>query len=315
MSFRDLILYLRGLCNANISRILNRRRKAAGLLPPLSLGDVLRRDGPPLMDLVRLLEGRPDAGREAMVEGYLSGRGFPFTRRPYRSLEGSGVNLEVDLGEGENLLILIAHHDAVPGSPGANDNGSSVAILLDLARRLRENPPRGVRARLLFTGGEERSYLGARCYVKEAPLEGVAGVLSLELCGIGDSLAIWDVAPPMDRSDFLGRVTAVLDGLGYRRDETYHVAGRIPLFGSDHLAFQPLGIPAFGLTLLPGSEAERLRQFIYSPGKTILKQLYRRMDVPPPFHTYHTLRDRSQTLDPAALERVRDALFALVHSY
>ena len=34
------------------------------------------------------------------------------------------------------MLVLCAHHDAVPGSPGANDNAAAVGILLHLIPRL-----------------------------------------------------------------------------------------------------------------------------------------------------------------------------------
>src|SRR5207247_1258431 len=83
-------------------------------------------------------------------------------------------------------------------------------------------------------------------------------VLSLELCGIGDSLAVWDAG---DETPFLGRVRGALETLGLRRDVGYHVVGRIPLFGSDHRAFAASGVPAYGLTVIPSTEAEALRRF------------------------------------------------------
>ena len=32
------------------------------------------------------------------------------------------------------ILLIGAHYDTVPGSPGANDNGSGVAVLLEISR-------------------------------------------------------------------------------------------------------------------------------------------------------------------------------------
>jgi Zn-dependent M28 family amino/carboxypeptidase len=202
--------------------------------------------------------------------------------------------------------VLIAHHDAVPGSPGANDNAAAVGILLHLLERLALAPPAGLRVRLLFTAAEELGYLGARAYVRELPATGIAGVLSLELCGIGDSLAVWDVA---EETPFLRSVAGGLEGLGLRRDEGYHVVGRIPVFGSDHRAFAAAGIPAYGLTVAPARHAEALRQFVLSPGRSVLMHLVRR---PPPFDTYHTRRDAGSTLEPAALDRVETALQAII---
>ena len=49
--------------------------------------------------------------------------------------------------------------------PGANDNLAAVAILVELARLLRDDPPEGVRVLLLSTGSEESSMEGMRGFV------------------------------------------------------------------------------------------------------------------------------------------------------
>jgi hypothetical protein len=138
------------------------------------------------------------------------------------------------------------------------------------------------------------------------PLDGIAGVLSLELCGIGDSVAVWDVE---EETGFLRRVEGSLEGLGLRRDESYHVVGRIPVFGSDHRAFAAAGIPAYGLSVVPFAEADALRRFALSPVRSALLHAVRR---PRPFDTYHTPRDASSTLDARALDLVVRALSAIV---
>jgi hypothetical protein len=309
MDIRDLELYLRGRLNQSLAAILNFPRRAR--VRPLSLEALLTLSRPTPLDYVKLLEGRSNQDRQETLRRLLAVRGVPFSRMPFASFEGSGENFVVDLGEGSRTLILVGHHDAVPGSPGANDDGSAVAILLDLLERLEPDPPRRLRVRLLFTGEEEKGYLGARAYVKSVPLDGVVGVLSLELCGIGDSLAVWDALPPSDKTPVLKAFTSALEALGYRRDETYHVVGRIPVFGSDHRAFAAMGLPGFGLSVVPSAEAEALRQFIFSPLRSIFRLLVRR---PRPFNTYHTVRDSSSTLEPSALARVSDALFALVRA-
>jgi Zn-dependent M28 family amino/carboxypeptidase len=230
----------------------------------------------------------------------------PFARHRFATFEGQGENFAVDLGAGDRVLVLAAHHDAVPGSPGANDNAASVAILLTLLERLAASPPAGVRVRLLFPACEELGYLGARAYVRETPLAGVVGVLSLELCGIGDTLAVWDAG---DDTPFLRTLRGAFESLGRRADESYHVVGRIPVFGSDHRAFTAAGVPGYGLTVVPVAEAEALRQFVFSPVRSAISAVTRR---PVPFDTYHTRRDTLATLDGAALEMVVGALEAVV---
>jgi hypothetical protein len=49
--------------------------------------------------------------------------------------------------------------------PGANDNATAVAVLVELARRLREEPVRGVRVLLVSTGSEESFMEGMRGFV------------------------------------------------------------------------------------------------------------------------------------------------------
>jgi Zn-dependent M28 family amino/carboxypeptidase len=301
VTLRDLGFFLRGRINQGVTRLLNVRGPVASA-DPAPLDEVLRGDRTPLA-LARLVAGRTNLEREAAMAAYLTARGADFARHSFASFEGRGENFSVDLGTGDRVLVLIAHHDAVPGSPGANDNAAAVGILLHLLGRL---APRGLRVRLLFTAAEELGYLGARAYVRDIPLADIVGVLSLELCGIGDTLAIWDVS---DDSAFLRRATGALEGLGLRREESYHVVGRIPVFGSDHRAFAAAGLPAYGFTIVPSRQAEALRQFILSPARSAFRHLVHR---PPPFDTYHTSRDGLETLEVPALQRVALALEALV---
>jgi len=301
MTFRDVAFYVRGRLMRGVTRFRNRDAPPLVAVP---IDAALEASGRP-MALIPLLEGRDTAGREAAVARWLESHGVPFTRHRFARAEGSGENFAVDIGDGDRMVLLIAHHDAVPGSPGANDNAAAVAILLTLLERLRAAPPRGLRVRLLFTALEELGYLGARAYVADTSLDGVVGVLSLELCGIGDSLAVWDVE---DDSAFLGAVRRAFEAIGLVNDRGYHVVGRIPVFGSDHRAFAGV-VPAYGLTVVPVGEADALRRFVFHPVRSAVRALVRR---PVPFDTYHTPADRGTTLSPAALELVVRALDSVI---
>jgi aminopeptidase YwaD len=301
VDWRDLGFYARARLSRGVARWVNRR--APSPAPVASLEEVLRGARTPLA-LTRLLEGRSNDERQTAVAWWLRARGVPFTRERFATFEGSGENFCVDVGRGDRALVLIAHHDAVPGSPGANDNAASVAILLALleAWAAREPP---VRVRLLFPACEELGYLGSRVWVRAHGVAGVAGVLSLEMPGVGDSVAVWDA--PAD-TPFLTAVRRALEGLGLRADESYHVVGRIPVFGSDHRAYAAAGVSAYGLTSVPTAHADRLRQFVFHPVRSTLRSAVGR---PPPFDTYHTSRDTGATLDAAALARVAQSLQAL----
>jgi hypothetical protein len=142
--------------------------------------------------------------------------------------------------------------------------------------------------------------------VEDTALDDVAAVLSLELCGIGDTVALWDVSEP---TPFLDGVGGALESIGLARESGHRVVGRIPMFGSDHRAFAARGIPAYGFTMVPGAHADALRRFVLSPVRSAVRSLIRR---PPPFHTYHTSADALETLEPAALHRAAAALTAVV---
>jgi hypothetical protein len=305
VALRDLKYFVRGRINRAMSRLLTRRAGPPPTFTPAPLEAVLAGPRTPLA-LTRLLESRDNGAREAAVARYLSQRGVPFARHRFATFEGGGENFAVDVGGGDRVLVLIAHHDAVPSSPGANDNAASVAILLTLLERLAIAPPSRVRVRLLFPACEELGYLGARAYVRATPPDGVIGVLSLELCGIGDTPAIWDVTA---ETPFLRTVHGAFQSLGRRADESYHVVGKIPVFGSDHRAFADAGVPAYGLSVVPAAEADALRQFVLSPVKSAISAAQRR---PVPFDTYHTRRDALATVDGAALDMVVRTLEAVV---
>jgi len=305
MGWRDAGFFLRARLGGALTRWGNRRNPA--LAPPAPLDDVMRGPRTPLA-LTGLLEGRSNADRQAALLRWLQTRNFPIARHPFETFEGGGENLSVDVGRGDRIVVLAAHHDAVPGSPGANDNAASVAILLTLLERWTKREPAGVRVRLMFPACEELGYLGARVWVRDHGISGIAGVLSLELPGVGDSLALWDAAAD---TPFLASVRRAFEGFGLRADEGYHVVGRIPVFGSDHRAFADAGVPAYGLTTVPAHEVPALRQFIFSPLRTMFRGGGHR---PKPFDTYHTAGDTGATLDATALDRMVNALTAVVET-
>ena len=62
---------------------------------------------------------------------------------------------------------------------------------------------------------------------------------------------------------------------------------------------------------MPAHEVPALRQFIFSPMRTMFRGGGRR---PKPFDTYHTAGDSGATLDATALDRMVNALAAVVET-
>ncbi len=86
-------------------------------------------------------------------------------------------------GEMAETVLVSAHTDSVESSPGAGDDGQGVAILVELARYLRDRAHRNT-VTLLFTDGEEHGLLGATAFIEGHPTAArVGAAINLEARG------------------------------------------------------------------------------------------------------------------------------------
>ena len=98
-------------------------------------------------------------------------------------------NLVVRLGPRAGpALLVMAHYDSVPTSPGAVDNAAAVAVVLELARALVAAPP-ALPVMLAFTANEERGLLGAEALAARAA-DGVGFAIALDLIGGTGALTV-----------------------------------------------------------------------------------------------------------------------------
>jgi Zn-dependent M28 family amino/carboxypeptidase len=81
-------------------------------------------------------------------------------------------------------ILIGAHYDAVPGSPGADDNATGVAVLLELARIFASTPTK-YPLRLIAFDMEEYGLLGSTSYAAKLKQEkeSIRLMLSLEMLG------------------------------------------------------------------------------------------------------------------------------------
>lgn len=100
-----------------------------------------------------------------------------------------------DPGRGKAIL-LVGHYDSVPSAPGANDDGSAVATLLETARALQAGPPLKNDVIFLFTDGEEAGLLGAEAFAREHPWRDEVGlVLNFEARGHTGPVYTFETSP------------------------------------------------------------------------------------------------------------------------
>lgn len=106
----------------------------------------------------------------------LRGFGFPAPR-----LQGAYDNIVVTTDDNGPYVLLGAHYDSVPGTPGADDNGSAVAVCLECARLIRKH---GIgSAMIVFFNREEDGLLGSAEFVAEFPRGRVQEAHVFEMVG------------------------------------------------------------------------------------------------------------------------------------
>jgi VanZ family protein len=158
----------------------------------------------------------------------------------------------------DSFLVVSAHYDHLGTMgkntyfPGANDNASGVALLLELAAHYAhpENRPACSVVFLLF-GAEEAGLVGSRYFVQHplVPLSGIKFLLNLDLLGTGEEGAT--VVNGRVHEAAFARLTAL--------NEAHHYLPRLTARGraanSDHYPFAEAGVPAFFLYTRGGSLA------------------------------------------------------------
>jgi hypothetical protein len=77
----------------------------------------------------------------------------------------------------EKAVLLVGHYDSVPTSPGAGDNGSAVAAMLETLRALKSSQPLRNDVIALFSDAEELGMVGARNFVYQHPWAKDVGVV------------------------------------------------------------------------------------------------------------------------------------------
>jgi Peptidase family M28 len=98
-------------------------------------------------------------------------------------------NIEAEISGGPKSVVIGAHYDTVPGSPGANDNGSGVAALLALAKRLQNTTPANTLRFVAFVNEEPFHFqspeMGSWIYAKRCRDRGddIVAMISLETIG------------------------------------------------------------------------------------------------------------------------------------
>jgi len=194
---------------------------------------------------------------------------FTVYGKTVKNLEAERIGVSMP----EEIVIVGAHYDSFIGSPGANDNVSGVAALLEIARLLAgEKLPRTVRF-VAFVNEEppffQTDNMGSRVYASRSRRRGeqIIAMLSLETMGYYSDAAGSQHYPfPFslfypNTANFIGfvgnissrslvqRAIAIFRSHTAFPSEGASLPGWIPgIDWSDHWAFWKEGYPAFMVT-------------------------------------------------------------------
>jgi hypothetical protein len=190
----------------------------------------------------------------ALVEARFAALGYDVVRQHFRVPSGVSWGIPVPAGRTWNVVarppdwsptssyvVIGAHLDTVPQSPGADDNASGVAVLLELARLTQSQGSRLPVVLVAFGAeeprrpGDDGHHYGSRAYTRRASLGRVDAMVSL------------------DRVGAARRVPVCTGGLSPRRIQRSLVAAakrvgvparRCENRTSDHWPFEKAGAPA-----------------------------------------------------------------------
>ena len=225
----------------------------------IGLGDSLKRAEDYVADALRSIDG---TGRSRIRFEDLGAEGS----------EAQNVIFELP-GDSNELVVVGAHYDSAPGTPGANDNASGVAATLELARRLATRRHHRCLRFVLFANEEPPYFqnpgMGSLEHARASRERGdkVTAMLALESLGYYSSAPESQHYPgPLrlffpDRGNFVGFVGNLSShGLvrgairAFRRTTAFPSEGavlpsRVPGVGwSDHWSFWQANYPAIMLT-------------------------------------------------------------------
>lgn len=156
----------------------------------------------------------------------------------------------------DSFLVVLAHYDHLGkmGSdtyfPGANDNSSGIAMLLNLARYFKENPHK---YSLIFIAlsAEEIGLVGARYFVDNPliDLQKIKFLVNFDLAGTGDEgIKVVNGSVYPDKFNLLTEINNEKGFLSY-------IGKRGAACNSDHCMFHEKGVPCFYIYTLGGIQA------------------------------------------------------------
>jgi len=179
-------------------------------------------------------------------------------------------------------LLLMAHYDSVPYSPGAADDGAAVAAILETLRAIKAGPPLQNDLVCVFTDGEEIGQLGARLFKEQHRFaKQVGAVINFDFRGNSGPVWMFETGPA-NGAVIAGFARSVARPLGNSLlNDLYKSMPN----ETDLTVFKRAGVPALNF-----AAGER-------------------------YTSYHTQLDRADLLNQGTLQHTGDIMLALTRHF
>ncbi|MGL4666420.1 MAG: M28 family peptidase [Saezia sp.] len=245
------------------------------------------------------------------IANHFQNLGFEVEEQHFEAFGKSYRNIIARVGskEGE-VLVVGAHYDSFFNTPGADDNASGVAGLLELASLLKDNPPKHPVELVAYTLEEPPFFatpsMGSSIHARAITASGrpIKLMISLEMIGYFSDEAGSQTYPMgflnwlyPDKGDFIGIIGRFSDGYHTRRVKAL-------MQGATDLPVYSMNAPAF----IHGVDFSDHRNYWHEGinGVMVTNTAFFRN------FNYHHLTDTSATLDYERMGKVVQGVFAVV---
>ena len=242
------------------------------------------------------IEGRTHIERGEFIKEQLHKMGVGYVSAPFKDISRvkgdtiviAGENIIVRLGQGTKRLVVGAHYDAFTDSPGANDNGSGVAVVLALIQHLK-NIEWNYSVDFCFFDQEEANLMGSKYYVNQfiMPKKHLA-MINLDVEGTGEEVFVGPV----------GSNTRILMRYVHEAEQKtgFPLVEHSEYPGSDYESFAKYNLENISISIVPKGDGDRLSKFVHDGYRVDS------LDAPKVLGVMHTVDDRSNLVSQASLK-------------
>lgn len=197
-----------------------------------------------LINTLKKLGMKPEV-QETLSENHIWGQDVSgYIGNVYTRLKGSSKS--------RNAILMTAHYDSTEGGPGAGDDASGVASLLETINNLKASPKLKNDVIFLFSDGEENGLLGAKAFIDENKLsKHLSMVLNFEARGDKGPVIMFETSK--NNGWFMNEFKkAAPYPVAY--SFAYDIYKNMPN-DTDFTLYKKAGNPGFNFALLEGVEA------------------------------------------------------------